>query len=532
LIGNLREQPVTKLSRARAPGWREDRFMTASARSLFSNDAPGHGRQGAQREAGMHSRRAIVGGAAAVAVATGVPAWAKDLAGSEAATSGPVKGGTHGWPFGGYFGDIGKLGYVEEEYFIAGQASRFKPVGDLGPDGKWTVEPADAGAYRTRLVVRRPRDPKTFNGTVLVEWANVSNGYDIPFADPAGMYEAGFAYVSVSAQRQGVHGFAVDPKGLIAWDPARYGSLSIPDDGLCYDIYTQAARRLRAGRKGRGPDPMGGLKVKKLVAVGGSQSGTRLLSYANAIQPRAQVFDAIMPLVCAGSAAPFDSGRAHPEPADLKPGGNRHSRSVRARIRDDLAAPVMEINSETEALTYVPMRQPDTDRFVYWEIAGATHGPTGQIKLIREKTERDGVGGPGGALHSSDVMWLPSLDAAVRHVHGWINGGKAPPSQPRIAMYGEAPITVRDEHGNAVGGIRLPEVEVPVARYAPLGPRGQIGGQTIPFTPEELRQLYPTREGYVAKVAAAAAAAEQAGVILPARVREYVEAAKATPLGT
>ena len=50
-------------------------------------------------------------------------------------------GGRHGWPFGAFYGDIGALGYVEAEYFIAGQALRFAPVAALGQDGRWSVEP-------------------------------------------------------------------------------------------------------------------------------------------------------------------------------------------------------------------------------------------------------------------------------------------------------------------------------------------------------------------------------------------------------
>lgn len=489
----------------------------------------------------MQSRRKLLQGlTAGAAGAVLSAAWrgrrvhasgsSSETAGTE--VTGPITGGKHGWPFGAYFGDIGKRGYIEEEFFLSGPATRFMPAGNLGPDGRWTVDPAGTVPYKTRILVRRPRNAKAFNGTVVIEWANVSNGYDVSFADPPVIY-GGFAYVAVSAQLHGVHGFQTRPSGLVQWDPERYGRLSIPVDSISYDIYTQAARLIGPDRKPAGVDPLGGLRVRKLIAIGGSQSGTRLLTYLNAIQPRENVFDAIMPLVCAGSAAPFDDAPAHPEPAagEDTTDPRRHSRVIRAKVRDDLSIPVMVLNSETEALFYYSMRQPDTARLVYWEIAGASHGPTGMIALIRQKTDRDGVSGPGDSkVHASDVMWLPTAGAAIWHVHNWVSGGKTPPAQPRIAISGDTPAIDRDAHGNAVGGIRLPELEVPIATYHGLSDTGAIGGQTIPFPPDELKRLYPTHQSYVNKVKAAATAAEHAGVILRYRVREYIEAAQAAPI--
>lgn len=75
------------------------------------------------------------------------------------AVSGPIQGGGHGWAFGAYFGDIKKLGYVEEEYFLGGVAQRYSAAGALTPDGKWTVEKGSTSPYKTRILVRRPRPP-------------------------------------------------------------------------------------------------------------------------------------------------------------------------------------------------------------------------------------------------------------------------------------------------------------------------------------------------------------------------------------
>ena len=46
-----------------------------------------------------------------------------------------------------------------------------------------------------------------------------------------------------------------------------------------------------------------------------------------------------------------------------------------ARIRDDGSAPVMTFQTETDLtlLGYAAARQPDTDRFRLWEVAGTAH---------------------------------------------------------------------------------------------------------------------------------------------------------------
>jgi hypothetical protein len=195
--------------------------------------------------------------------------------GSGPLVSGPIKGGEKGYPFGAYFGDIRSIGYVEEEYFIEGTAVHYAPVDELSPDGKWNLESQDPVPYKTRILVRWPKDPSRFNGTIVVEWINVSFGYELAFHDSPGLYANGFAYVSVSAQPTGIDGFPSNPQGLRAWDGERYGTLRISDDGLSYDVFTQAALAIGPDRETltRGSDPMNGLTVKKLIAVGASHRG-------------------------------------------------------------------------------------------------------------------------------------------------------------------------------------------------------------------------------------------------------------------
>ena len=70
--------------------------------------------------------------------------------------------------------DIASLGYTDDEYFVSGSASAYMPVGQLGSDGCWDAAPSGAADYTTRMVVLKPSGAAAFNGTVVVEWLNVS----------------------------------------------------------------------------------------------------------------------------------------------------------------------------------------------------------------------------------------------------------------------------------------------------------------------------------------------------------------------
>jgi hypothetical protein len=434
-----------------------------------------------------------------------------------------------GYPFGAYFGDIRSIGYIEEEYFLEGTAVRYAPVNELKNDGKWDIEPVNSAPYKTRILVRRPGDPEKFNGTVLVEWTNVSAGYENNMGDPPGLYVNGFAYVSVSAQPTGIDGFPSRPRGLKAWDKERYGSLNIPDEAVSYDVFTQAARAVGPNRRAEshGVDPMGGLAVKKLIASGASQSGTRILAYTNGVQPLSNAFDAIIPVICAGSASDFASDMAHP---DSGTGDTSHSRSIRTIVREDLAIPVLQFNTQTEALFYSFQRQSETDKYRSWEIAGSSHMPKRMSLISQQRTDRDGMSNSlntWSVIRTSEVNWFYVFDAALLHVHKWINGGSPPPIFEPIKVEGRD--YAYDQYGNVQGGVRLPELEVPTARYV-VGPSYPLGGYTLQFSPEELKALYPTHEDYVAKITAAANAAKDAGIILPGAADEYIKAAEVAPI--
>ncbi len=450
--------------------------------------------------------------------------------------TGPITGGRHGWSFGGPLADLDRYGYVENEFFLEGSATRFAPAAGtaLGRDGRWPVEAVETAPYQTRLVVIRPADAASFNGTVVVSWNNVSAGYDLYNGDSLEILEGGYALVGVTTQRVGVHGLPPTPMGLAAWDPERYGSLSIPGDDYSYDIFTQAAQMVGRDRPRAAVDPLGGLDVRHLIAQGGSQSAGRLATYVNAIHPLAGAFDAYLLTIYFGSGSGLEVGDFVINLAS--PDINR-SAALRGSnlLRDDIDALVMVVNSELEAIACYDVRQPDTDRFRYWEAAGTCHVSVQGMNVRRPKFERDF----GSELQMpvapgiNEVPMIPLFDAATHYLHSWLNGGPPPPIQPRISFAGDPPEIVRDEDGLAVGGIRLPQVEVPVAKNSAIPLTDDIysrlGGSCVPFPPETLTARYGDQSTYLSRFADAARAAEKEGVLLPRDVEALIEEARHRP---
>lgn len=444
--------------------------------------------------------------------------------------TGPITGGDHGWAFGSYFGDISKLGYVEEEYFLEGEAQHYQPAEGtkLTEDGMWTLEATDTAPYKTRFIVRRPKDPDKFNGIVIVEWANVSGGYDLSLVSTPGIYEEGFAYISVMTQRNGVYGFEENPQGLVYWDEARYGSLSIPDDGLSYDIFTQAARAIGPNRPKTGIDPMGGLEVKMLFAMGESQSGGRLLSYANGIQPMENTFDAIITLVNSGRGNDF-----LPEEAHGVKNGKTVVRNISSRVREDINCKVFILNSQSESLLMGKLVQPDTENIRSWQMAGVSHFSPAFMADEVNRLGRDGVTDTlsGNSAYDTNVGdWVYIFESVLVQLKNWIENGTAPLSIDAMKVKNMLLGYKEDEYGNALGGVRLPELKVPTAQYFANTLITGLIGYKIPFTEAELKELYPTHQDYIDKVTAAATAAKEAGIILPYRAEEYIREAEAAPI--
>ena len=238
--------------------------------------------------------------------------------------------------------DVADLGYVAEEFFVSGTADAYAAVGELGPDGRWSAARSARADYTTRIVVLRPSDAAAFNGTLLVEWLNVSGGIDAPalwFMAHREMIREGYAYVAVSAQRVGVEGGASlgFDMSLKTQDPARYSSLRHPGDGFSYDIFSRVGRLARDGER---TGALGLPHPENVVALGESQSALFMTTYVNAVDPLAKVYDGFLVHSRFAPAAPLDGASIFEASGAPLPAA--------VRFRPDLRVPVLTVITETD----------------------------------------------------------------------------------------------------------------------------------------------------------------------------------------
>jgi alpha/beta hydrolase family protein len=419
--------------------------------------------------------------------------------------------------------DVSTLGYRRSEFFLTGVAHSYTPTAPLTADGKWTVTPAPTtSGFRTRIVAYRPIDPSKFNGTVVVEWLNVSAGVDLANDWVMAHNEfvrSGAAYVGVSAQAVGVN-------QLKASQPARYGSLNHPGDSYSYDIFTEAALKIRANANVM----LDGLEPKRIIATGESQSAFRLVTYIDAVQPLVHAYDGFM------VHSRFASGSAltqAPLPSVVPPSP--------LAIRDDLKVPVMVVEAEGDVIgSNLGARQPDTARFREWEIAGTSHadsytisvgfGDVGdgkgatQMFAFMRAPQNTGCTSP---VNAGPHHWI--LDTAFHDLDAWVRTGVAPPMGTPLQVVSTSPVVLaRDAQGNALGGVRTPQVDAPVATLTGINSGSgfcSLFGSTTPFTTARLTALYPTHADFVAKWKAALDSAVTKGFILPADQPELLAAA-------
>jgi hypothetical protein len=405
--------------------------------------------------------------------------------------------------------DLAGSGYVEEEWFASGIAHSFEAV-SMPSDGRWTIEQATSAGYRTRILTRLPSDPAHFNGTVVVEWMNVSSGESAPdwdYLNPMLMRE-GFGYVAVSAQRIAISGgppligssFEGSATGLANTDPDRYGSLHHPGDEYSFDLFAQIGQSVAANSGG----VTGILSPDHVVATGESQSAYFLTTFANAVQPIGSPFDGIFLHSRGGSVAPLDGGPIDDDDADC------------VQIRDDIDVPVFVFETQTDLieLRYSRARQENTDHIRTWEVAGTAHA---DAYLVGPAVRFLGCTSPVNDGPQHEV-----IQAAFTAFNEWVVTKKVPPCPEPLAIDRTTDAAlVLDEHGNALGGVRTPAVDVPTSILSGSAPEGaseicSLFGETTIFTPMTLARIYGSKAGYLTRFSSSLDAAIDGGYILAA----------------
>lgn len=366
-----------------------------------------------------------------------------------------------------------KFNYEAREYFVSGMTSGGMP-------------------YKTRIVIRKPKDDSKFNHLVLAESMHPSGN---PWV---------FHFTQVYAMTSGVIGLEIlttTPAGLAAANAARYHDLAVPS-GATNDILAQVGALIKSDHK---DNPLTGLGVRKMILAGSSASAAVAQNYlSNAhmalrLADMKPIYDGFMPTSANGQVPPIDV------PTILVP-----------TMRETFSG-----NGTTER---------DNDKLRVYEFAGMAH-----------------IDSRVAAAYYPDPCKYPisryplgsEMAVALDKLFAWVDKGVEPPHADRFFVdfnpdnkpkldRDKGSLFALDEFGNVRGGIRNTYVDVPVKSFhvpdeaaepripnphfsiaarrndGGVDPDAQLCGLANfeqALTKEQLKKLYKSPKDYVNKVA-------------------------------
>ncbi len=410
--------------------------------------------------------------------------------------------------------DLSEYGYVEEEYFISGEANVYA----YGPKrGDTTYIKAENCPYTNRILVRKPADPKNFSGIIVVEVMNNAFFMDNPQAGWGALHPymlpRNIAWVGLTFRD---HCFTTMKK----YDPERYAPLYLPnpipaeergpllgkaygfkidpdqENGLCFDILSQVAQLIRSGHE---DSPFYGYDVRYLYATGATAGD--MTTYAGFVHNYARqengktVYDGLQ-VYMTGAPSNLNNEEMNilgPDPMSVI----------------DSVAPCFRVLTLGDMLGKgahpdwsVLQRKDDEDDPVYrvYEISGAALGIRADNNFMMNKYDAERCGArfanmmPKRPYQHFPVQYM--IRAAFVALRRYCEAGILPPKAERLQFTGSYPDMdfVLDENGNAKGGIRSSYVDVPIAAYS-------WDGVITPFSKEKLREMYGNHANYVKLVA-------------------------------
>lgn len=461
-------------------------------------------------------------------------------------------------------------------------------VGELRPTEKIPdIDKAPRNAdglveYSAKISLIFPSNPKAGNGTLLVDIPNRGRPYaqglynsprDEPFE--AGTFEVGTGFLQD-------HGFSV---AEVQWELGQGAELPAFTDssgqkrfveGVGFAIVRDAADFLgHAAADAAGTaNPLQGA-IKRMLATGKSQSGrylkTFLLNGFNIADGR-RLFDGMHVFVSGAGMLPIMQSGTGPQssatgvPTFTDPefrGVNEDVLTIgelmkRVKSRGEKPPVMIMINSTTD---YFSLRaslsrtgaegtaeQPFPDNVRVYDIAGASHAVLTKVNC---------------QLPPAKLDWSPVSRATLLHLLDWAAKGAEPPKTRLMPLEqaGEDPtvlpapkhlpkaiieIPKRDEDGNVVGGVRLPDVQAPLGVHArqnsPLSfqcmlaaayvafPRTQADADAAHDAHRPVLERYKTRNDYVNRIRIAARELERDGFLLPEDAAIITQSAAENPL--
>ncbi|MDD3413776.1 MAG: alpha/beta hydrolase domain-containing protein [Lachnospiraceae bacterium] len=412
--------------------------------------------------------------------------------------------------------NVENFDYVEEEYFLSG----FANVYDADSNDQLIIK-KEKLPYKNRILVRRPKSESKFSGRVYVDIMNATQGYDIEdmwHRNYLWCMEHGHVYVGVTSKPINVlslKNFDYDRYSTLNWSsgemipyPAVSKSATIPgtEEGLVWDIISQTVALLR---KGGNENCLGGYQVKYVYLSGQSQSGAYLNTYIS-------YFDSILnsrnnERLCDGyfnvvGALVQRSLCQQNEVGPLK---------LLLRHMHPSTSPYICLSSEAD-LSLFSMFVPngnlldikienvnlDDNKCRYYEISGTPHTDIiCPILSSIEEIEKTGTQLPNLSTnlleHINDIPVEYYICGLLEKLHLWAKNGEAP--EIFEPLYRENGKIKRDKAGNALGGLRTPFVDVPIATYVASNPEDPEGicGKMKYFTLQEVEKRYGSVDEYL-----------------------------------
>ncbi len=372
--------------------------------------------------------------------------------------------------------DMAHYGYEAQEYFVSGTAN--------------------GAPYTTRLVIRQPTDASQLSGLAVAEAMHPIGGAHAFEYNSVYLMDAGHVAVEIGTAAD-VFGEVVGVALYGRFNPERYAPIhATPDQTV--EILAQVGALVRDPR-----GPLGEAAPRKMVLWGTSATSFILTTYLPAhgvyrTPDMGPIYDGFMPTSTGQTIETVD-------------------------------VPMIQMPTQHE-YQEVATAQQDSDepgsQFRLYEVAGQGHldSRNNGARVTQE--------------HCVEPLSQFPLEAymavGLDHLLRWVDEGVAPPHAPRVLIdrdvTNDGSLMALDEHGNAVGGVRNPYVDVPVARYTAVntatptaGPGDMLGPALLcrlsvyetPFPAETLRDLYGSPEEYVRQFEARLTELEDAGWSLP-----------------
>jgi len=296
---------------------------------------------------------------------------------------------------------------------------------------------------------------------------------------------------------------------------------------------------LKGSDKARIPLPSDFGRVRRVFLTGQSQQGGSVITYAS--QFHFPLVDGYF-FMGASSARAIRGGFANlgdatsrtcgaanalPYPDCVSPLGG-----LELRVRTDLPVPVFRGSSETDVGTGAT-RQDDTDTsrwasFRLIEVPATSHNPIHKLEILPGLMLSDLCLNEPYSLADGPIFGSHVWNAMWENLRLQVIFGIKPPYAPRIEIVGG--VIQRDEFQNALGGVRLPELDSPTNSYFSPNNQGKpacgapgappppgcvppqlafiaalacgLNGSMAPLPPETIDALYPDHRTYVARIVA------------------------------